>query len=373
MSDNKLKIAILQTPTCPLNLYMHGGMERNELLELRGLQKKGCAVKLFVSKLIGSDPDIQKIRDLSWRNRLLKFYYYLNFGMRAINYDIYHGYFTPILALLFPQKSLIHFQGNAIFELPLYRHFEKRYQNSWYVFCSDYTKNEFKEMYPHLNQERLITLYNCVDADFFRPVSGGVFKNKTVNICFYGGWIPEKGIYDVLEAAEILEKKGRRDFKIYYGGSAHSHYKDSKWGNSDDIDARVKSWVSQLHTVELVGDIRYEYLPEFLQKMDIGLVPSSYPEPFGIVNIEVMACGLPVVATKVGGIPEIVVDGETGLLIEPNNPQELAMAIEKLLDSPDLRQEMGKAGRKRVEEKFSWEKHIEQLIEIYQKIVKVNG
>lgn len=189
-----------------------------------------------------------------------------------------------------------------------------------------------------------------------------------MNICFYGGWIPEKGIYDVLKAAEILEKKGRSDFKIYYGGSAHSHYKNSKWGNADSIDAKVKSWVSRLHTVELVGNIRYEDLPVFLQKTDIGLVPSAYPEPFGIVNIEIMACGLPVIATKVGGIPEIVVDGETGLLIEPNNPHELAMAIEKLLDFPDLRKRMGKAGRKRVVEKFSWEKHLEHLIEIYRKM-----
>jgi glycosyltransferase involved in cell wall biosynthesis len=368
ISDNKLKIAILQTPTSPLNLDIHGGMERNELLELKGLQKKGYVVKLFVSKLIGADPHIQQIKDLSWRNRLFKFYYYLNFSMKAINYDVYHGYFTPILALLFPQKSLIHFHGNAIFELPLYRHFEKRYQNSWYMFCSDYTKNEFREIYPNLNQERLMTLYNCVDTDFFKPASSDVSKRKTVNICFYGGWIPEKGIYDVLEAAEILERKGRRDYKIYYGGSAHSHYKDSKWGDSREIDQKVREWANRLESVELVGDITYKNLPVFLQKMDIGVVPSSYPEPFGIVNIEIMACGLPVIATKVGGIPEVVVDGETGLLIEPNNPQELALAIEKLLDNPELRIKMGKAGRKRVEEKFSWEKHIERLVEIYRKM-----
>jgi len=348
---------------------MHGGMERNELLELKGLQKRGHVAKLFVSKLIGADPQIRQIKDLSWRNRLFKFYYYLNFSMKAIHYDVYHGNFTPLLALLFPNKSLIHFHGDAIFELPLYRHFGRRYQNSWYVFCSDYTKNEFRKMYPNLNQERLMTLYNCVDIDFFKPAVSDVSERKTVNICFYGGWIPEKGIYDVLEAAEILEKRGRKDFKIYYGGSAYSHYKDSKWGSADDIDAKVKSWVSRLHTVELVGNIKYESLPEFLQKMDIGLVPSSYPEPFGIVNIEIMACRLPVIATKVGGIPEVVVDGETGLLIEPSNPQGLARAIECLLDNSDLRMRMGRAARERVEQLFTWEKHMSQLIQIYMKIL----
>ncbi len=103
--------------------------------------------------------------------------------------------------------------------------------------------------------------------------------------------------------------------------------------------------------------------------MDFGVVPSTYPEPFGIVNLEYMACGLPVVATEVGGIPEVVVDGKTGLLIEPNNPQALAAAIEKLLNAPDLRIKMGNAGRKRVEQNFTWGKHMQQLIEIYQKIM----
>src|SRR6266404_6194419 len=95
--------------------------------------------------------------------------------------------------------------------------------------------------------------------------------------------------------------------------------------------------------------------------------PSIY-EPFGIINLEAMACETPVVASAVGGIKEVVVDGETGFLVpleqmkespfEPANPEEfardLAARINQLMADPKLREKFGKAGRKRAEEKFSW-------------------
>jgi len=81
--------------------------------------------------------------------------------------------------------------------------------------------------------------------------------------------------------------------------------------------------------------------------------PSVY-EPFGIINLEAMACGTPVVASAVGGILEVVEDGKTGLLVPPARPDELAAALRRLLEDPALARSMGEAGRKRVEEKFSW-------------------
>ncbi|HTA16365.1 MAG TPA: glycosyltransferase, partial [bacterium] len=83
------------------------------------------------------------------------------------------------------------------------------------------------------------------------------------------------------------------------------------------------------------------------------ICPSIY-EPFGIINLEAMACQTPVIASAVGGIVEIVVQGETGLLVEPGVPAQISAAVRRLLDSPEEAQRMGRAGRLRAEQHFSW-------------------
>lgn len=114
----------------------------------------------------------------------------------------------------------------------------------------------------------------------------------------------------------------------------------------------------------------------------IFVCPSVY-EPFGIINLEAMACETPVVASAVGGIPEVVDHGETGLLVppeaigptevEPKNPaqfsRDLAAAVNVLLDDPDLRAEMAKKARARVEERFSWTSIARQTMEFYEELI----
>ena len=113
----------------------------------------------------------------------------------------------------------------------------------------------------------------------------------------------------------------------------------------------------------------------------IFVCPSVY-EPFGIINLEAMACETPVVASAVGGIPEVVEHGETGLLVtpeaisatevEPKNPEQfskdLAAAVNVLLDDPDLRASMGRKARARVEQQFSWTSIARQTLEFYQEV-----
>jgi starch synthase len=102
--------------------------------------------------------------------------------------------------------------------------------------------------------------------------------------------------------------------------------------------------------------------------------PSVY-EPLGIVNLEAMACETPVVASAVGGIPEVVVDGETGLLV-PYTPsdlhqfeQEFAACVNFLARDPDRARDMGAAGRVRAEREFSWDAIAQQTIDIYQSVL----
>jgi glycosyltransferase involved in cell wall biosynthesis len=91
---------------------------------------------------------------------------------------------------------------------------------------------------------------------------------------------------------------------------------------------------------------------EFLDRLDVLVVPSLWEEPFGLVAVEAMARGLPVVATRSGALPEIVADGVTGLVVE-RAPDDLRAAVARLVGDPDLRRQLGAAGRRRVEERFS--------------------
>jgi starch synthase len=123
-------------------------------------------------------------------------------------------------------------------------------------------------------------------------------------------------------------------------------------------------------------------LVQVLSHASVSVCPSIY-EPFGLVNLEAMACELPVVGTATGGIPEIVVDGETGFLVpveaggdpygSPRDPDgfaaDLADRVNRLLADPPLARRMGAAGRRRAVERFSWDAIARRTAEIYREVV----
>jgi starch synthase len=100
--------------------------------------------------------------------------------------------------------------------------------------------------------------------------------------------------------------------------------------------------------------------------------PSLY-EPLGIVNLEAMACSTAVVGSRVGGIPEVVADGVTGLLVSPDDPAALAMALNTVLTQPSLATSMGQAGRDRAVSEFGWRAVAEQTAALYSELVSAAG
>jgi glycosyltransferase involved in cell wall biosynthesis len=110
-----------------------------------------------------------------------------------------------------------------------------------------------------------------------------------------------------------------------------------------------------------------EDIPKILTSLDL-FVLSSYLEGMGSSLLDAMACRLPVVATKVGGIPEVVIHGETGLLVPPRNPSALARAILKLYNNKDLASRLGQKGYELVHRKFSAEAMADKVLRLYEKI-----
>jgi alpha-maltose-1-phosphate synthase len=106
---------------------------------------------------------------------------------------------------------------------------------------------------------------------------------------------------------------------------------------------------------------------QLLSHATVFVCPSVY-EPLGIVNLEAMACGTAVVASRVGGIPEVVLQGETGLLVPPADPGALADAVNELVADPDRAAAMGETGRRRAVERFSWRAIAEQTLELYRSV-----
>jgi glycosyltransferase involved in cell wall biosynthesis len=368
-----MHIALLQEPTIKLNLSACGGLERVELEQLSELSARGHNVSLTVSELTGTHHNIDTVQALHCPPKtdyrfaaLYQLIYYLRFWFRHRKANVFHGHYAMLFPLLFPKKSILHFHGIQGRELILYRHFVTRYKKAHYVFCSRFIKDAFEAIYPRIPKDHLHVIYNGVDNARFTPpsVPRPIVRN---NIIFYGGWIPVKGIFDLMEMAQILFKK-EISFKLVMGGSAYGHYAGFGWGSPQEIDKKVKELAAGITNIEFPGTIPHEKVPALLHEMDIGVVPSTYADPFPLVPLEMMAAGLPVIAYDIGGVRECIVHGETGLLVPNKRPDLLASAMEELLNNPDRRKIMGQKAREHAETQFTWKRHCDLLEKVYKMI-----
>jgi len=117
-----------------------------------------------------------------------------------------------------------------------------------------------------------------------------------------------------------------------------------------------------------LGAIEHRQVPELLRNVDIFVMP-SIREEFGVAAVEAQAMEIPVISTRVGGVPEVVLDGETGILVEPGDSEQLAQAILALIENPALRRQMGKRGREHVLANYRWEDNAALMENLYQRIV----
>jgi rhamnosyl/mannosyltransferase len=139
------------------------------------------------------------------------------------------------------------------------------------------------------------------------------------------------------------------------------------------LESALKKLTLQLNLdkkVKFLGPVKYEDLVFYYHACDFLVLPSvANSEMFGMVQIEAMACRKPVISTNLPtGVSWVNQNGITGLLVTPGNVSALSQAIRKLIENPALRQEMGEAGRKRVEENFTREKMVEGVLDVYREI-----
>jgi len=248
------------------------------------------------------------------------------------------------------------------------------------VICvSKETQQDVERLFD-IPPDRLHVIYNGIDLEEYQPTASraaierfGIDPAKPY-VLFVGRITRQKGIIHLVNAIKSMDP----GFQIVLCAGAP---------DTPEIAEAMKKVVNEAQAahggiiwIEEMVDVKTKI--ELYTHADVFICPSIY-EPFGIINLEAMACGTPVVASAVGGIKEVVVDGETGYLVpvaqmtespfEPLNPdqfaRDIASKVNALMADADLRDRFAKAGRRRVEEIFGWPAIAQQTSELYQSLM----
>ncbi|MGI1662086.1 glycosyltransferase family 4 protein [Palleronia sp. KMU-117] len=209
--------------------------------------------------------------------------------------------------------------------------------------------------------EQMHIAYCGIDTSHFKPNRRTRPEGAPFNILSSGRLVEKKGFAVLIDACAILRDRGV-DFHCTIGGSG-----------PDEAALRERIAAAGLaELVTLTGKAQMqEDIPTFLGSGDVyclACVWASDNDVDGLpqVLMEAMACGLPAVSTRLVGIPDLVRDGETGLLVEPHDATGLADALEKLMRDPDLAERLAEAGRKHVVQKFDFQTCIDGLLDLYR-------
>jgi len=256
------------------------------------------------------------------------------------------------------------------------------YQNAdGVVAVSEAMRGDVQTLYG-VSERKVRVIHNGIDPDEYRPtVDPAVLARYQVDpdqpyILFVGRVTRQKGIIHLVNAIKYLRPGSQI---VLWAGPPDTpqigREMEERVEQARRESANAIVWVRQMVPKD-------DIIPIYSQAA-LFVCPSVY-EPFGIINLEAMACGTPVVATAVGGIKEVVVAGETGLLVplkprgttdfEPRDPEafarDLAAAINSLLEDPERRRFMGQRSRERVERHFSWASIARRTLDFYQELVR---
>lgn len=308
--------------------------------------------------------------------------FYIPDWMRPIKHLLNARYVPAQCLDKFREYDIIHYHNDADLSFPLFSHFVKKpkilhchclsvnynlYKRNFvarhvlknaaniYIAVSSHVANLMKDL--GIPRRKTRTVLNAVDIDRFIPNIESKLKNL---LLFVGRLDPVKGLHFLLESLRYLDEP------VHLVIAGPLGWNDAYNKEITNSIRRIAS--KSIHRVTYLGEQRTDELIRWYQRAAIVVVPST-AESLGLVILESMACGTPVIASRVGGIPEIIQHYETGVLVPPRNVAELARSIQHLLSNKKLREKLGDAGRQLVLKRFSYEVMLKKLIQIYEQIV----
>jgi len=383
--------------SCDITFYARRGHLQKKAERYEGVQYRRVSVALD-HRLDGILKRLSGLSNVK-RPRFASSWYYLGYALQVAHdlrrqqCDIVHlqnyAQFAPVIRAFNPKiKIVLHMSCEWLTQLDR-ETIERRLSKADLVIgCSEYITEKIRRRFPQF-AARSQTVYNGVDVDHFVSKSdrSTTKQSSAKRLLFVGRVSPEKGLHVLLDAFQkVVERYPRTRLEIV-GPKRQLHLEDLIALSDDDKVSDLSSfydgssrgsYFSHLQKrlspdltshVTFTGPVPYAHVINHYREADI-LINPSLSEAFGRSLIEAMACQMPVVATRVGGMVEIVEDAKTGLLVNPGDATALAEAIIDLLSDENLRKSMAKAGRQRVLELFSWDQIVENLLRQYKSICR---
>ena len=229
------------------------------------------------------------------------------------------------------------------------------------IAVSDFTKHELLQYYK-VKEAKIRVIHNGVNVDKFRPATDKLkakaelgFNPEDKVLLSVGRLYARKGLFTLIESMVLVTKKFR-NAKLIIAGKGLSN--EMKKLTNFATKLRVKD------NIVFTGYFPDKKLPKLYQAADIFTFSTFYENlPFAV--LEALSTGLPVVTTRVGGIPEMIEDGKNGFLVEPLNSRELADKILYYLEHPAVASEMGLLARQTIEDQFDWRLIVKKVIKVY--------
>jgi spore coat protein SA len=238
-------------------------------------------------------------------------------------------------------RVVLHLQNSHLIHIP--KRLLLRNQTDRLTFISEFLLQEARRKFPTLGASSV--LYSGADETIFYPPAGGRQSTDTPTVLFVGRLVQEKGVHILVDAMKLLEEQGV-NLRAQIVGS-------SNFGTGEETDYIRDLKAKSPRAVEFVPYCSGVALGDLFRKADIFCSPSVWEEPFGLVNVEALASGLPVVSTRSGGVTEILAGGG-GILVERGSVAQLAGALRRLAENTELRRQLGQQGLAVFRERFTW-------------------
>ena len=350
------------------------------------IRRAGNEVTVICREAEIRPPSRIRIYEINFRGERVPFFRNIVFPFKSLKvleeFDLIHTQYHPcifagnIAANIFEKPHVFTYHGFAPIrpwrnyrqKLKMVDHrigtfFALRFKVDRIITVSNFLKKELVTKY-FVEEDKIRVIYNGVDTKRFNPRISGTNIRKAYNlkdspvVLYLGRLAPYKGVQFLIEAIPIVLKE-LPTTKFLIGGAVRY--------DSPDLWHRVKK-LKIKKSVIFAGYVSDKAVPHFYACCDVFCYPSLW-EGFGLTPAEAQSCGKPVVAFNTCAIPEVIENNLTGLLVEPKNVGALADALISLLNDENRRVRMGLEARKKVLQRFSWDKAAEQTLQVYHEVL----
>ena len=233
--------------------------------------------------------------------------------------------------------------------------------NADFVGSSSYNViKDVEEYLGKIDEKKIVIFSQAVDTESFKPEKNIITSNDIITVARIN---PEKGLETIIDSIPFVIKKfPNAKFKIIGPKEDQSYFNKLQ---------KIITTSGVSDNIEFVGSIPHNNLAKWYNSSKVFVLTSKTEEQ-SIVTLEAMSCGKSVVVTPVGALSELIDNGKNGFLVPPEQPEKLAEIITHLLEDRKLREDIGKAARTTIEEKFTWKQYITSLVDLFGKVKSID-